>query len=151
MNINEKCQLAAVAFLNAASLTTIPAGQIYPGINGSDTDADTTEEPKVKLPCVIVDTGSADPVAPPSNNWKVPLTFRIRTQADDETSTEHASRVNEVLSKIITTTIADDLSGSLSNFTAFLVWPSPYQAGPSDRHWESSYTVDVTCVPADVA
>jgi hypothetical protein len=149
MNIAQLVQKSVVAFLSGAGIVSVT--RFYRGIEGADTSAITTEEANMQLPCVVVDTSPGQPNVLFSGNWTVPVSVRVRTQCDDETEATHHARAQEVFGYLSTTTIAADLSGALSNFTAFLVRPTQAQAEPSSRHFESVYAMDVICCPSDIS
>lgn len=138
--ITYQCQLAARNFLRSKSIAGIQATDIYAGVSGDG----------ITLPCVICLCQNAEAEAPESGNWKARLSISVRTNADDTDPGAHHDLVNAVFSEVLTTTIADDLTAALADFTAFKVVPVSQSWSIDDRSWIAEMEFDVYCCGSDI-
>lgn len=106
---------AGVAWLKSQPITTIPLANIYPGLRH---DVPTTAKPKENelrlTPRVEVVARHANALAPHfSGNWNVFLTFSVISNYQDTAAFQHRQRIIDVFRRLLTTTIAADLSNAL--------------------------------------
>jgi hypothetical protein len=148
MNISQLTEKAIKSFLDSAGLTLVT--NIYRGVEGSDTQAVSTEETHRRLPCVIADCGAAVPGTIDSGNWYVTANVRVLCNADDKTETQFHAMCQEVFGNFMRTDIAASLS-AFAGFTALQVVPRGQNQSRAARHWESSLVLEIYCAPSDIS
>ena len=148
MTIPQKVQQAFVSWLKSQHpLADIPQANIYHGIQHEEDDnSDTT----IQLPCVICNCDAAEPIAQFSGNRRATAVIEVHSNADDSTQEEHQDRVQAVTEKLLTDTIAANLSTALEQFTVFLVVPSADGWRVDGRSWVSSLQLLIDCAPSDI-
>ncbi len=100
--------------------TFCPETQVYCGLENREAqDKETKDSSYRQLPAVVCICQRAP--AMPINfhgGFNPECVVQVISQRDTTDRTTHRARVREVFDKFLTSTIADDLSGAIDNFTA---------------------------------
>ena len=145
MNITQLVQKAAVNYLRAIPLTTIPGTgeRIYPGV----------EKAKMLLPRVVIQCNRFEDEASRSGNVVAVMIILVRSNADDTTEEQHHARAKEVFSHFHYSPLQMGilLSRAWDGFCADLVIRQSGGWDVQERSWESHEEYAVTCCARDTA
>src|SRR5689334_15700474 len=130
MNILKKTQNAVAAWLSAQNLGTIPSGVnkdlpladfVYLGMDNATEANNETQSEVREIPCVECQCDRAEAKEYGTGNYTCHVRLIIKGSLDDMTDDEFESMADTVCNFIETTTISDDLTAALANYTAHVV------------------------------
>lgn len=147
-SILQDCELAFQAYLKTRTFTLLPAANIYKGIDHPSVTPG--EQPGKVLPWAVCIASDGERYVFPTENYNVKVTLELCSSADDFTEAQHRTFVDEVLDDLETTTIASDLTGSLTGFTVFLIVPEDITTEIEERRWCSRRTYMLYCTGQDI-
>lgn len=150
--ITDKVQTALVAFLATKTFTNIVSASIYKGVQRTPASVATAidEQASPRVECVC-QRATRETVAPIDGNWVAVASVEITSNADDTAEDNHHLNSAEVLSHLVTDSIALDLSSALADFTAFSVYALDQSWEITGRSWVSKIGLEIHCCGSDIS
>jgi len=144
-NFENQVQRAFQAYLKTLTFDSIPAENIYKGIERPSATQSADVEPRRLVPAIICTCQQAEAEANYSGSWNGTAVISIQMSADDTDEDTFHAQCAQVYDAIITDTIAADLTSAMTGnpFTAQMVVPKSSRWSIQERTWVKELTLEV--------
>lgn len=144
-NFENQVQRAFQLYLKTLTFDSIPAANIYKGLERPVATKDSDVEPRKLVPAIICTCQQAEAEANFSGSWNGTAVISIQMSADDTDEDTFHAQCAQVYDAIITDTIVGDLNSAMTGlpFTAGMVVPKSSRWNIEGRTWVKELTLEV--------
>lgn len=145
--IENKAELAVKALLDTLNLDGVPVW-----VGNANNDEEVDGEQGIKVPRIVISAQPAEQrfKGEPVGIYDLTVEVEIFSHKHDEPEAAHFLRVANVRDKLLTDTLADDLSAAVSDFACLHVLDSTLASESQTDHYRSTIGVQMVCTMSEV-